>query len=273
MVKKVFLNGKFIADGEAKISVLSDGLLCGFGLFETMRSYKGNIVHLDWHLGRLKKSAKLFMLKLPADIELRKAINKTVELNGFADAYVRLTCWKGIERTDISVIARRYTPFAEAVYRRGFHLYLSPIKQNEPLFLSRFKTTSRLLYEFLYQQAKDNGFDEVLILNSRGFVAEGSRSNLFIAKDKQIFTPGLTCGCLDGITRKWVFAIAREHKINIYQVNITLGDCYRSDEVFLTNSLMGIMPVTSIGPFVIAKGKVGNVTKSLIKKYNLLLKR
>jgi len=134
------------------------------------------------------------------------------------------------------------------------------------------KTTNRIFYDLSLKEARDKGFDEAIILNSRGIIAEASRSNIFWVKDKELFTPGLECGCLDGITRKAVFDLAKKYNFKIYTGNFTLQDLYTCDEAFLTNSLWGIMPLAVIEKETIGKGKCGKLTRFFIEKYNSLLK-
>ncbi|MBM3252414.1 MAG: hypothetical protein FJZ11_06545, partial [Candidatus Omnitrophica bacterium] len=115
--------------------------------------------------------------------------------------------------------------------------------------------------------------DEAIILNNRGYVSEGSRSNIFLVKDNTVFTPSLSSGCLAGITRKAIFDLAKIYNIKICEGNFTLRDLHTAEEIFLTNSLMGVMALTSLEKEPIAKGSVGRVTKFFMKKYNLLLKK
>ena len=151
-------------------------------------------------------------------------------------------------------------------------LAVSPLRQNEDSFLCRIKTANRLLYELTYIQAKKKGFDGSVILNSSGYIAEGTRSNIFFVKDDALFTPSLSCGCLDGVTRRVVFSLAKKYKIQVYEGNFILRDLLEAEEAFLTNSLVGIMPVASVDNKSIGKAKCRKLTESLIKRYNCLLR-
>lgn len=274
MKEIVFLNGKFIPQDEAKVSVLSPGFLYGFCLFETMRSYHNNIVYFQEHLERIKKSCKLINLKFPYTLNrLKELIQEIIRINGFTDAYVRLTLGNSGSGTDTVIMVKKYKPYTSQKYREGFRGCLSRFKQNEGSFFSRLKTANYLLFQLAYLEAKDKGFDEAVILNNRGFIAEGSRANIFLIKDNEVFTPALECGCLNGITRKAVFDLAKKHNIKIYEGNFIVPDLYQADEAFLTNSLMGIMPLVSIEKRLIKKGLVGKMTRFFIERYNSLLKR
>lgn len=270
----VFLNGKFLGVDEAKLPVSIPGFLYGWGLFETMRFYNYKIVYLDEHLKRIKNSCKLIEMGFPYSIDkLKVIIKKTIKINSFSDAYVRLTLWKSKKSTDVCVITRKYQPPSFRKYRNGFRACVSTFKQNENYFFSRLKTTNYLLYQLSYLQAKSRNFDEAIILNNRGYIAEASRSNIFFIKNNEILTPSLGCGCLDGITRKVIFDFAKKYGMPLREGNLTLSNLYEADEAFLTNSLIGIMPLASIENYQIGQGaNKYKLTKFFIERYKYLLR-
>lgn len=257
---------------EAQLPLITPGFLYGWGLFETMRSYNNKIVYLNEHLARIKNSSKLIKMTFPySQARLKKIIKETVKINNFKDAYVRLTLWvKSNNLTDTSIIVRRYKPFSAKKYKRGFSCSISLLRLCEDSFLAGLKTTNYLLYQLSYLEAKNKGFDEAIILNNRGYICEGSRSNIFFVKDNEIFTPALECGCLDGITRQVIFDMAKKYNIKIEEGRFTLGNLYEADEAFLTNSLMGVMPLESIEKQLI--DGPSKITKFFMKKHELLLK-
>lgn len=269
----VFLNGKFLTEDQAKLPITSPGFLYGFGLYETMRSLKGKIVYLNAHLERLRAACKITGISFPyvPEARLKRLIHRAVRLNNLKDAYVKLVLWKGIKKTDTLIIARRYTPRPGKKYKEGFSVTISRFRQQDQIFC-RLKSTNRLLYEISFQEAKGKGFDEALILNSRGYITEGSRSNIFFIKKGCLFTPDLSCGLLDGITRQAIFHLAKKMQLKIYEGKFSVQDLSCADEAFLTNSLMGVMPLTRIEGKVIGDVRCGRISTSLIKKYNFLLK-
>lgn len=271
MEKIIFLNGRFAQENEAK-SILTPGFLSGSGLFETMRSYHGNIIYFNEHLSRLRESSKLLGIKLPySQAQLKGIIKKTVLLNKAKDARVRLALFRKDSGADTLVTVKRYEPYSCREYERGFSLKVSSFRQSAT-FLTGLKTTKRLLYELSFRQAKASGFDEALLLNDRGNITEASRSNIFFVKDKTIFTPSLLSGCLNGITRRAIFDLARKNRIEAYEGKFTPYDLYGADEAFLTNSLMGVMPLVSVEKNRIGGASPGKITKFFMRKYNLLLK-
>jgi len=274
MAGTAFLNGKFIPQEEAKLPVSTPGFLYGWGLFETMRTYNNRIVYFDAHLGRIKYSCKLIGIEFPYPVnKLKEIIQRTVKINNFQDAYVRLTLWKSETGTDILVSVKKYQSYSSGKYKNGFQACVSSFRQSEGSFLARLKTTNYLLYRLAYTEAKKKGFDEAIILNQRGYIAEGSRANIFLAKAQELWTPALGCGCLNGITRKVIFDLAQEYRIRVYEANLTLSDLYQVDEAFLTNSLFGIMPLAFVEKHKIDKG-AGNyeLTRLFMEKYRSLLR-
>jgi branched-chain amino acid aminotransferase len=273
MKEIIYLNGEYFTIKEANISVLSPGLLCGMGVFETVRSYNKKIVYLDEHLKRLNNSCKLIGLKLKlSPANLKNVIKKTVEGNCLKDAYVRLTVWKSLSGVDISVIAKKYDVYPSVKYKAGFLAGVSTLRQAEGSLLAKIKTTSRLFYELCLKEARSRGCDEVVIINNSGYITEASRSNIFLVRNNELFTPFLECGCLDGITRRVIIDLAKKYDIGLHEGNFTLQNLYLADEAFLTNSLMGIMPLVMVEQNNIGKGKRGGLTELLMNKYNSLVK-
>ncbi|MFH0912818.1 MAG: aminotransferase class IV [Candidatus Omnitrophota bacterium] len=275
MADTVFLNGEFIPQEKAKLSVSTPGFLYGWGLFETLRAYNHRIVYFTAHLERIKHSCKLIGIGFPYPIvKLKEVILKTVKINKLQDAYVRLTLWKSQAGADTLVSAKKYQSYSPGKYRNGFCACVSSIRQNEESHLAHLKTTNYLLCRLAYLEAGKKGFDEAIILNNRGYIAEGSRANIFLIKAKELLTPALGCGCLDGITRKAVLNLAKKYHIKAYAANLTLSDLYQADEAFLTNSLFGIMPLASIEKHKINKGSGSyEMTRFFMEKYRSLFKR
>lgn len=268
MKETIFLNNGFLPLQEGKVSVSSPGFLHGLGLFETMRANQGEIAYLDKHLERIKYSSKFIQLPFDYSIEkLKKIIKQAVRINGFKDAYLRLTISKAECGVDVLVVVKKYHPYSVQKYKRGFSVKISSLRQDENSLLARIKTTNRILYETSFKEAKNKGFDEAFILNNRGYITEASRSNIFLVQGKEIFTPSLECGCLAGITRQAILSLAKKNKLKVYESSLTIQDLLGADEAFLTNSLIGIMPLASI-----EKNKIGNkgnnsITEFLMKKY------
>lgn len=262
----IFLNGEFLPQREAGVSVSAPGFLYGWGLFETMRAHKQKIAYLGTHLERLKKSSALTGLRLPYSADKLKAIiRQLVRMNNFKDTYLRLALYKGREGAELVILAREYTPYSSAAYKKGFSAGVCRLLQEENSFLAQIKSASRILYEVNFQEIKKKGFDEGIMLNKSGYLTEGTRSNIFFAKNKELFTPGLECGCLAGITRGAVLGLAQRHKIKCNEGKFSLQDLYNADEAFLTNSLWGVMPLSKVEGIKITKNN--QFGRFFIEKY------
>jgi len=273
MAKVVFLNGGFISFKKVKLFLLNPGFLYGWSVFETMRAYKNKIIYLEKHLARLKQSAGYLDLALPYSLDkIKKIIFKTLELNQIKDAYVRLTLFKNIKRKNaFFVYVKKYRAYPQIKYQQGFKVGLAQLRINTDYFFTGLKTGNYLLYEFAYQQARKKGYEEAVLLNNQGYVVEGVHSNIFWVKERKLFTPALKCGCLAGITRQWVLDFAKENGIKTIQGFFTLKDAKNAEEIFITNSLIGIMPV---GWFINRKLKRDKfkTTDFLRQNYNYFLK-
>jgi branched-subunit amino acid aminotransferase/4-amino-4-deoxychorismate lyase len=274
MKKVIFCNGEFLASPDAPVLSPDSGLLRGIGLFETMRAYNGNIIYFNRHIVRLKNSCKVLGLEFSYDAgKMQRIIRRLLEFNLLSDARLRLSIWKEKGESKILVAADRYNPHPPAKYRKGFSVTIARLRQNEDSFLAQHKTTSRLIYEVNFSEAQKKGFDEAIMLNQRGYITEATRSNIFFAKNKTLFTPALDCGCLNGITRRTVFDLAAKYAIKIYEDKFTLGDLCAADAAFLTNSLMGLMPVTSVEKKYFIRSNASKMTGLIMRKYRNLLGR
>ena len=241
-----------------------------FGLFETLRAYKGKIVYLPQHLFRLRKSSQLLGIKPPCSSrKLMGMIKKTIKTSSFKDIYVKLILLASGDKTDILIIAKEYKPHPGKKYVFGYSAEISKFRQGDT-FLAQIKQLNRFVYERSFEAAKAKGFDEAIILNRQGKLAEGSRTNLFMVKGKEIFTPHLKCGCLPGITRKAIFDLSKKHKIKILEGWFEPEVLFEADEAFLTNSLIGVMPLKKLGRKTIGKGS-NRLTRFFMKKYKRLL--
>lgn len=268
-----FLNGKFVDGYNPKAPVLDEGFLYGYGLFETMRAYNNKILLLDQHIERMFASARLISLKVPYPLaKTRNIVESAVLKAGLKDAFVRLSCWKSAKRNSILVVARKYKPYSSGEYKKGFSSIISKFAKDEDSILSKIKSNNYLLCRLAFLEATSLGSDEAVLLNTNGFICEGSRSNIFFVKNGVVYTPSLECGCLAGITRQLIIKIILKSGISVRSGRFRISQLYAADEAFLTNSLMGVMPLTRIGKFRINNSHSGEITEKLISSYNNLLR-
>jgi branched-chain amino acid aminotransferase len=268
----VFLNGEFLEDKAAKISPFDQGFLLGVGLFETMRAYQGKVFALERHLARLRKSAAEMGIDLP-QIDLEKVIDKLLEVNQLPDAYVRVTLTRGEGESfrqkpsspTLFAFARSFQGYSEEVYKEGVEAIFAEFRKGQSPLLAH-KTTSFAENVLARLVAEKEGFFEAIFLSTSGEILEGSMSNLFLVKNDKLLTPPLQ-NILPGITREVILEIAEKKGIKTEEVALTEGDLCEANEVFLTNSLIEVVPVVKVEGETIGKGKPGKLTWQIHQLY------
>jgi len=276
----VFLNGRLVESGEAAVPALDRGLLYGYGLFETMRSYGGRVFRLDAHYRRLCEGAAV--LDLPPALsldELRVAVTALLERNGLADAHLRLTVTAGPTPDDggispsVLLVARPLSGYPPDLYQRGMAAGTSTSRRNEASPLSRVKSLNYLDNLLAREEARRRGADEAILLNTRGFVAEGSASNVFLAQGERLLTPGIDSGALPGITRATVIELAQEAGIACLEGEVEAAMLDDAREAFLTGSVMGVMPLTRLDGRAVGGGGPGPTTRAISRLYDQAVAR
>ncbi len=270
----IFLDGEFIPAGHNLIQRMSPGNLQGRGIFETMRSYRGKIFAFNKHLTRFFSGAKFLGVSSPlskTDIEI--FVYLTLRKNKLRNARIRLMLWKSTRgKTRIAIVAQAYGGFAAGDYKKGFRVAVSSLRQNRPRGSTGVKSLRYNLYKKAFHRAKTQGCQEAILLTPQGFVSECSRSNIFLVKNKKLFTPHLKFGCLNGITRQIILGLAKKTHVPCRQGSVALNELFASDEIFLTNSLIELMPVSLLQGRVIGSKK-NPVTLKLRRAYRGALKR
>lgn len=283
MAEIVYLNGSLIPASQARVSVFDHGFLYGYGLFETMRAYHGKIFLLERHLKRLVDSAETIGLSAGlVEIDLVKACRDTLRANRLEDARLRLTVsngevdafpWVGISRVPTVVVtARSYAPFPAEKYQQGFKVGVSSVRRCQQSLISRIKSANSLVSVLARIEAVAAGLDEALLLNDRGFIAEGGGSNVFLVRSSGLLTPSLESGILPGITRGVVMELVAALDIGITEGDVSLDDLKQCNEAFFTNSIIEIMPLVAVRDdtgqnITIGSGKPGEITKRLMAAY------
>jgi branched-chain amino acid aminotransferase len=276
----VYFNGKLMPRSQASLSVLDYGFLFGYGLYETIRAYDGKMFRLDSHLERLENSAQKIGIQLNIP-ELRQGVQDTVRANGFFDTRVRITVslGEGSMTPDIRscrtptllVLAGEYHPYSLEKYESGFKTIVSSIKRNNQSPVTFMKSANSMENMLARQEARETGFDEALFLNTSGYVTEASGSNVFMVAEGIVKTPELKNGILAGVTRSAIFEVAGKQRIPISEASIRLEELQAADEVFLTNSLIEVVPFVQLGSKGVSGGAVGPVTRLLMEAYRQLV--
>jgi len=266
--QKIFLDGVFIMANKAMLKRLAPGVVKEKGVFETMRVYGGNIFLLTEHLNRLFLGAKALKIKVPFSKKvLSNILKKTLESNYIEDGRIRLSVWKKGAKVHIAVVANVYKPNSPSKKRHGFSAMISSAVHRRMGKVPCIKSLDYSLFLQAFLEAEKKGYDEAILLNKKGQIVEASRSNIFLVKNKTLITPKLTSGCLNGITRQKILKIARNKGIRHRACEISCKDLGKCDEVFLTNSLIEVMPLTSVNGMQINNGKMGPIATLFLKNY------
>ena len=280
MGTKVWLNGKLVDREDAKISVFDHGLLYGDGVFEGIRSYSGRVFRLKEHIRRLFDSANGIRLAIPlAADELAKAVADTLQANGLKDAYIRVVVTRGVgtlgldpnrcSSPTVFVITDKIELYPRELYENGLEIITAATMRNHPNAVNpRLKSLNYLNNILAKIEAIDAGTLEAVMLNHQGFVAECTGDNLFIVRDGVLFTPPISAGILEGITRDEIIAIAEDFGIKVREENLTRHDLYVADECFLTGTAAEVVPVVRIDKRTIGDGHPGPVTRRLLEEFH-----
>ncbi|MCM8796597.1 MAG: branched-chain-amino-acid transaminase [Candidatus Omnitrophica bacterium] len=280
---KVYINGKFYEKENAKISVFDHGFLYGDGVFEGIRSYNRLVFKLKEHIERLFESAKSIMLEIPLTRQqLIAAVIATLKENKLNDAYIRLVVTRGEGdlgldprkckgNATVIIIADKIVLYPEKYYKEGLKIITVPTVRNLPEALNpQIKSLNYLNNILAKIEAVNAGCDEAIMLDSLGYVAECTGDNIFIVKNRHLYTPPQCMGTLRGITRDTVLEIARKAKIPVHEHVITRHEVYISDECFLTGTAAQIIPVVAVDGRVIGNGRPGEMTLLFMKKFKIL---
>ena len=279
---KVFIDGKYYSEREAKISVFDHGLLYGDGIFEGIRAYNGRVFKLKEHIDRLFCSAKALLLDVPmTHAQIIHAVVETCRQNRVRDGYIRLLVTRGVgtlglnprrcKKPSVIIIAGTIQLYPPELYENGMEIVTVPTTRNLHSALNPAIKSLNYLNNILAKiEANIAGVEEAILLNAEGYVAECTGDNLFIVHGGQLLTPPLSAGALYGITRATVMDLAREAGIPVSETNLTRYDIFNADECFLTGTGAEIVPVVKVDGRVIGAGKPGKLSRMLEEKYRAL---
>ena len=276
---KIYIDGKFYSEANAKVSVFDHGLLYGDGIFEGIRFYNGRVFRLEEHIHRLWDSARSICLEIPMTMQdMTEAVLETIRQNRLRDGYIRLLVTRGIgnlglnptqcKAPSVIIIAATIALYHEDFYRKGLTIVTCATRRSNPAALNPAVKSLNYLNNVMARiEANLAGADEALMLNDAGNVAECTADNVFVVKHGQIFTPPVTAGALRGITRSVVFEIAAELGVKVRETDITRHDVFVADECFLTGTAAEIVPVVKADGRSIGSGKPGPITARIIARF------
>jgi branched-chain amino acid aminotransferase len=275
----IFLDGKFVPESEAKVSVFDHGLLYGDGIFEGIRFYNGRVFRLEEHHDRLWDSARSICLDIPMTRgEMTEALLETIRRNDLREGYIRQIVTRGVgnlglnptqcKRPSVIIIATTIALYPKEVCEKGLTVITCATRRTGAAALNPAVKSLNYLNNVMARiEANLAGADEALMLNENGNVAECTADNVFIIKKGQIFTPPISAGALRGITRSVVFEVAAELGIKIAETDVTRHDVFIADECFLTGTAAEVIPVVKADGRTIGTGKPGSITMRIIERF------
>jgi branched-chain amino acid aminotransferase len=276
----IWLDGKLVPWRDANVHVLTHALHYASSVFEGQRAYNGEIFKLAEHSERLHKSAKILGFAIPWSVdELNAACREVLKANGLVDAYMRPVAWLGSERMGVSPTgAETHVAIAAWEWGKYFHpdkakngirLTIAPWRRPAPYTAPVHSKASGLYMIAMMSRkyAEDTGYDDALMFDWRGQVAEATGANAFFVRDGALYTPTPDC-FLDGITRRTVMGLARYRGIEVVERAIWPDELESFEQMFLTGSAAEVTPVGSVGPWSF---EVGEMTRQLAQDYDDLV--
>jgi branched-chain amino acid aminotransferase len=273
---KIYLDGKFVDEADAKVSVFDHGLLYGDGVFEGIRLYGGNVFRLEEHIERFEYSAKAILLDMPlSHKEWSDAICETCRVNGLKDGYIRAVVTRGVgdlglapwlcSKPSYFIIASKISLYPAEHYEKGLSIVTVPTRRIGPASIPATIKSLNYLNNILGKiEARQAGALEAIMLNDQGFVAEATADNVFIVHKGEILTPSCSQGALKGVTRGAIVDVAADLKVPVREANLTRYDIWCADECFLTGSGAEVIPVVKLDGRVIGTGTPGPITQKVL---------
>lgn len=275
----IYLNGKIVPEKEAVVSVFDHGLLYGDGVFEGIRTYHGKVFRLEDHIDRLYRSAAVIALNIPlTKAEMAKAVVDTCKANDCLNGYIRLIVTRGVgglglnpylcKEPQIIIIAGAIQLYPKELYEKGMAVVTVGTVRNQVEAINpRIKSLNYLNNVMAKIEAINAGVMECIMMNPQGFVAEASGDNIFVIRGKELLTPPVWCGALEGITRQVVMELAPSCGLKVKEDVLTRYDLFTADEMFLTGTAAEIISVTNVDRRTIGAGAPGPYTKALLAAF------
>ncbi len=276
IMEYVYLNGEFLPSEEAHISVFDQGFLYGDGIFESFRSVCGQLYQFDQHYQRLLQSAEALAYPIHlSQKDLERILDELQLRNNISNAYFRITITRGPGQIGFKremagkltwlIMARVFAGFDETHYQDGIRLSLAQTRRNAPEAISpKIKSISNLNSLLGKLEAKASGAFEVIMLNNKDHICEGASSNIFWTKGHWVFTPDVSTGLLEGVTRATIMHLCeQELNLRVITGEFKLQDLKFADEVFISSTSLEVMPVTKVDNFTINQGMVGPIAVKL----------
>ncbi len=280
---QIYLNGKFVEKSKAVVSVFDHGLLYGDGVFEGIRAYNGTVFKLSEHVARLYDSAKSIHLAIPVPPDgMAEAVLETLRRNHLRDAYVRLVVTRGPGDLGVDpklckdvttfIIAEPMTSVLGPRDPKIVKLIISSVRRDSvDSTTHEIKSLNYLNSIMAKVEANNAGVDDAIMLDGRGFVSEGSATNVFIVKAGKLATPSFAAGVLHGVTRARLIQLCGSIGFHVEERDVTPFEVLTADEVFLAGTKSEILAVGSVNGVKVGSGSAGPITKKLVQEFSKIV--
>jgi branched-chain amino acid aminotransferase len=279
-VAKIWMDGSLVDWEDAKVHVLTHALHYGSGVFEGIRAYETSdgtaVFRLDDHLRRLRRSSDMYHMEIPFSLEqLAEGTKDVIRANGLTHCYIRPLVFRGYGEmglnpfnapVNVTIAVWPWGAYlGEEALEAGVRIKIASWKRNDANSLPpSAKATGQYINSILAKmEAIHAGYDEAVMLNQQGYVADGSGENVFVVRDGALITPPLWAGCLGGITRDSAIDVARDLGIEAREENLVRSDLYHADEAFFTGTAAEITPIREVDDRKVGEGTRGPVTKEI----------
>jgi len=279
---KIWMNGSLVDWGSARVHVLSHGLHYGSSVFEGIRAYAADegtaVFRLDAHLKRLERSAQTYYMPVPyTQEELREAVHQVIAVNGLKECYIRPIVFRGYGTmglfpldapVDVAIAAWEWGAYlGEEGLTRGIRAKVASWRRiGSTTIPATAKAGGQYLNSILAKiETHKAGYQEAILLNEAGYVADGSGENIFVVRDGTLITPPVQASILEGITRQCILQLAAEEGVPVVEREVARAELYIADEVFVTGTAAEVCPIVEIDDHVI--GEPGPVTRLLQDRF------
>lgn len=263
----IYLNGQWKDATSKDVDSLKPGILMARGVFETMRVFEGKIVLWEQHVSRLTKGLKLLNVSLPmSKDDFYRACCAAIKRSALQFGRIRLMVFKKNGQINVAILCFHQRLFPHSRYQTGYKGIVSSVRHPQKYY-SSMKTLDYVNFFQAYEEARRQGIDEAILLSKTGKVVEGSVSSIFMVKNGIIFTAPLRLGALNGVMRQCIIEKARQLGFKVKLSEFSLKFLLQSDEVFLTNAMIGVMPLVKLNKQKIGLGRMGEVSQCLLEHW------
>lgn len=267
----IFYNGKIIKIDSVELEKLRPENLPGKGMFETLLSINGKMLFLDDHLKRFKRGLRRCRVVNPLSRKkMIESVKQLEQINHLHHSRIRFAVWQNKKINNTAIVCQPLQLPSQKKYDQGYKICLSEYLKIRH-YLSDVKSIKYQQCAAALQSAKKQQCDEAIMLNAKREVAEGATSNLFFIKEQIIMTPPIQSGCLNGVTRQKVLDCIKAEGLRFKVQSIPEEQIFECDEIFCTNSVIGVMPITEVNNRQVGKGRAGMLTRQIMELYQRLI--